>query len=360
MELYVLDEKFNTVGIVDEYDSLIWTDRYNKAGDFEIYTAVTDRLLDLMKPDRYLWWNDTEHTMIIESVTIDTDTTVGNMLTIEGRSLESILDRRIVWNQYDFKDTLPNVIKKLLTDNVISPSDLKRKITGFKYVDTTDPRITSISVEGQVIGDTIYDTVLVLCQTYNIGFKVILNEANEFEFSLYHGDDRSYSQDVNPYVVFSPKFDNVITSNYYENKSTLKNAALVIGEETDSGRTTAEVGTTDTDLNRRELYVDARDISSKLEDGSTISAADYQQKLIQRGNESLAENKYTRTFEGDLDATQTFVYKKDFFIGDVVQIINEYGIEARTRVDEMVYSEDQNGVSYVPTFTVIDEESEEE
>ena len=46
-----------------------------------------------------------------------------------------------------------------------------------------------------------------------------------------------------------------------------------------------------------------------------------------------------------------FVYKKDFNIGDVVQVVNEYGQEATSRVTEIVISQDENGESLNPTFT---------
>ena len=243
MDLYVLDKEINTLGLLDQFDSFIWTDRYNEAGDFEIYTAVTTDLLNLLKADRYLWWGETEHTMIIEQITIDTDEDTGNMLTVTGRSLESILDRRIIWSQTDLNDTLPNCIKKLLNENAISPTDPNRKIPGLIFVDPTDTRLTSVKLEGQITGDNLYDTIVTFCQTYNVGFKVTLDETNQFVFSMYVGDYRSYSQDILPYVLFSPYFENVINSNYFENKSTLKNVTLVAGEQLEGqAQKTAEVG----------------------------------------------------------------------------------------------------------------------
>ena len=359
MDLYVLDKEFNTLGLLDQFDSFIWTDRYNEAGDFEIYTAVTTDLLNLLQADRYLWWSESEHTMIIEQITVDTDEDLGNMLTVTGRSLESILDRRIIWNQTDLKDTLPNCVKKLLNENAISPTDENRKIPGLIFVEPTDERLTSINIEGQITGDNLYDTIVLFCQTYNVGFKVILDDSNQFVFSMYVGDDRSYSQDILPYVVFSPDFENVINSNYFENKATLKNVALVGGEGEGIDQKKVEVGS-GIGLERREIWIEAQDISKINETGGEISDEDYTAKLKQRGEEKLAENKITKAFEGDLDANQTFVYKKDFFLGDIVQIVNDYGIEARSRVSEMVYSEDSEGVSYLPTFIVVDEEEESE
>ncbi len=52
----------------------------------------------------------------------------------------------------------------------------------------------------------------------------------QFVFELYAGFDRSYDQTENPYVIFSPKFENIINSNYIESKASLKTVTLVGGE----------------------------------------------------------------------------------------------------------------------------------
>ena len=59
----------------------------------------------------------------------------------------------------------------------------------------------------------------------------------------------------------------------------------------------------------------------------------------------------SKSFEGEIDGSRQFVYKKDFNIGDVVQVVNEYGQEATSRVTEIVISQDENGESLNPTFT---------
>ena len=52
-----------------------------------------------------------------------------------------------------------------------------------------------------------------------------------------------------------------------------------------------------TGLNRRELYTDARDVSSTV-DNETLTDAEYNAQLSQRGLENLAENIATKSFEG--------------------------------------------------------------
>ena len=49
MELLVLNTTFESIAVVDTYDSLIWTDRYNAYGDFEIFFAMYTGLLEYLK-----------------------------------------------------------------------------------------------------------------------------------------------------------------------------------------------------------------------------------------------------------------------------------------------------------------------
>jgi hypothetical protein len=47
----------------------------------------------------------------------------------------------------------------------------------------------------------------------------------------------------------------------------------------------------------------------------------------------------------------TYEYKTDYDLGDVVKIINEYGIEAEARVTEVMESEDnENGYTIEPKY----------
>ena len=173
---------------------------------------------------------------------------------------------------------------------------------------------------------------------------------------MYKRQDRSYDQSANPYVVFSPKFENIINSNYVESKSALKTVTLVGGEGEGSARKYTTVGG-GSGLNRRELFTDARDISSDVGDGVVLSDAEYTAQLQQRGKEKLAENTDVTSFEGQVETTVMFRYGEDFFNGDVVQIANEYGHETKARIVEIVMSEDEDGNSVYPTFKTIEQEA---
>lgn len=355
MNLEILDTNFVSKSIIDVYTSLIWTDRYSAYGDFEIYTTMNTKLLDIFKQDYYLVSDDSEHAMIIENLKIQSDAESGVFLTVTGRSLESILDRRIIWTQTNLSGNLQNAIYRLLAENVMYPSIPNRQIPNFVFDTSTDPNVSGLSITDlQFTGDNLYEAIQKICNTYNIGFKVTLNSANQFVFKLYAGSDRSYNQSSLPYVVFSPNFENLINSDYDEKREGYKNITLVAGEGEGIERRTYVVGDgTVTGLSRRELYTDARDISSSV-DGGELTPEQYNAALAARGQEKLAEVEVEKTYEAKVEPTQMYRYGEHYWMGDLCQLENEFGMENRVRVVEFIHSESSSGLEQYPTFEVVD------
>lgn len=362
MEIYILDKDFNRLKIIDECQSILWIDRFNKPGEFELYLGADENLLEYFKIGYYLYQKNSEHLMIIEEIRIDTDASDADMFTIKGRSIESLLERRIVWQRTDINDTkVQTAVQRLLNENVINPSVAARAIPGFIFQTSTDTKITTLKMTSQYTGDNLLDVITGICDSFKIGFKIVLNDSNQFVFSLFAATDRSYAQDEETYVIFSPKFDNILNTSYYETDKNFRNVTLVLGDGEDDERKSYVVGTA-SGLDRRELYTDARDISSKDEEDpeQEIPIAEYNAMLEQRGKEKLAETTKEKTFEAELDPYQTFQYGRDFFIGDIVQVRNEFGIEGSARIIEYVTSQSADkGLEHYPTFEAIQEDAEE-
>lgn len=352
MEALVLDTGFKAIGIMDSFESFIWTDRYFRCGDFEIYGLVSTEVLSLLKADYYLWNKDSEHVMIVEDIDVNTDVDDGNHITIKGRSLESIIDRRIVWTQTTINENLQNGVKKLLDENVISPTNSDRKISNFIFEESDDEYITSLTLTAQYSGDNLYEIICSICESNHLGFKITLSDTNQFIFKLYYGVDRSYKQIENPYVVFSPNFSNIINSNYIEIKSSYKNVGLVAGEGEGASRKTVTVGNA-VGLERREMFIDAGNISTNTGD-ETLTDSEYAAQLEERGIEELIDYQLVQSFNGEMETSQTFKLGVDYFMGDIVQTENEYGLEARSRVIEVIKSQSISGYSVYPTFENVD------
>lgn len=76
-------------------------------------------------------------------------------------------------------------------------------------------------------------------------------------------------------------------------------------------------------------------------------------KLDEDGRASLSEKKVKTEFEGECETSRMFKYDKDFFLGDICQVANEYSKEAPSRVTEYMWSVSESGVENYPTFTAI-------
>lgn len=361
MEILVLNRDFIALNIIDEFESLIWTDRYQAYGDFELYLPMDLRYVEIFKKGNYLWMKESSHVMVVEKIQINSDVDTGVHLTVSGRSLEMFLTRRIIWDQTRYRTKIDAAIKKMITDSFITPTITKRKVDNFAYKESEDSVINAISIDKQHSGTELYEAIVELCKLNGLGFKVELTDDNQFQFQLYSGKDRSYDQLENPYVIFSPKFDNLISSEYLESDSNEKNVALVAGEDEGlgTGRRTIVIGDI-SGLDRREMYVDARDIQSEIynEDGEEerIPDDEYEELLRNRGKEKMLEYKSETAFTGEAETQRSFKYGQDFFMGDIVQVEDGYGHSNRARIVEFIFSQDESGIQTYPTFEVVEEE----
>ena len=352
MDIKLLDSSLEAIGILDRYDSLIWNVKYCGYGDFEIYTSVVDEDLKILTSAAYISIAESDRLMVVEEIAIRTHVEDGNYVTVSGRSIEAMLGRRIVLKMTTLKGALESAVRRLLTENVINPEDQSRKIDRVNYKVSTDPEILELLVDKQVTGSNLYDEIMNICENENLGFKMEVTPDYEFEFSLYKGVDRSLAQDTLPYVVFSPDFDNLINTDYRDSVINMRNVAYVAGEGEGSNRVIVTIGDA-VGPDRRELFVDARDLRSTNEDGQAITAAEYRINLTSRGEDKLLEYSHEKDFEGELEDLHTFRFETDYQLGDLVQIVNEYGINATARVSEITRVVDAEGYRLLPTFSII-------
>ncbi len=360
MDLLILNNAFQKVGVIDTFESLIWTDRYYEAGDFELLTSPTSNILYTLSQGAYAAIEDSEHLMIIEDTRIKTDPVNGNKLITKGRSFESVLDRRIIWDPVIFEtEPIQYSIFTLLNEAVLNPLNSSREMNNLIFQFSQDPIVLSIKISNQYWGNNLLKAIVDLCFSNNIGFKIVFDQQGTGTFQLYSGVDRSYNQIEYPYVIFSPKFENLKNSEYILSRRLLKTTSLVAGEKgVGNARICIEVdpsqGTT-LDLSRREMFLDAQNITSVDQYGNSISSEEYFAHLYQKGLEELSKNINIETFASEVDPSGEFIFGRDFFLGDILQVSNEYGYEGKSRVIEVVRCQDGSGFKVYPIFAIVAE-----
>lgn len=346
MDLWIYSEDFVAQGIVDTASSIIWANRYRQCGDFEIYVAASAEMMELLRVDRFVVRPDDDMVGIIESVQTSTNVEDGDYLLATGRCARSILARRIVWEQTILDGTTENGLRRLVTDAFISPTiparryDRLRLAPAHGYTDRTTAQFT---------GDNILEAVEALCAAKNYGFKIIRGEDNNLVLDFYKGTNRSMRQTINPRVLFVDEYNNLRSTIYALNKAGYKTVALVAGEGEGAARRRTVVGRSidQEGLHRRELFVDARDVSSNE---GEIADSEYMAQLEERGGTALSEAPIVQSMEGEIEPGQMYTYKQDYFLGDIVTAVNKYGVPIDTQVLEVVEVWDENGYTCTPAF----------
>ena len=339
-----MDQNFNRIGVIDNYKTLIWSSRYYEHGDFEISIGVSTNTIALLAVGNFIVRDDDENVGIVEKLEVKITETNEQLLIASGRFLTQILGRRIIAQQTQVNGTIAAAINKLITDAIINPTIPERKISNFILGEYT----TTATIEAQFTGKNLYTVISDLCLQYGLGFKITLNDSNEFVFEIYEGVDRSYDQDVNPYFVFSDQYDNLINAEYVKNAKNLVTAVLAAGEGEGLDRKTIWV-TNEANpqgLNRFELYDDSRNTSSNA---GEISEAEYMQQLAEAGRQNLTT--YETTFAGEIDFSNVG-YKTLINLGDICTIENtKLGTAFSARIIEIIESVDESGkYSVIPTF----------
>ena len=371
MNLVVYDKTFTPVGVTDIYESIIWTERYYECGDFEFYTAATTKLIRLLKEDYYLRSSESDYTMVIEHVKIEEDVENGDKLIVSGRSLESILDRRIVWDNIKIQGTVVEGFQQIFNANIINPENSKRRIPNFVFDTPTDASILSAQLIASYYGSTILEVIQSVCQQLGFGFRIYFETSSKtLHFQLFNGLNLSADKTKNPnnkVVIFSPKFDNLISSNYELDRESYKNVTLVGGIVNESavqkrveveGKIPNSLGQMvdiPEGLDRREVYTDATSLSNKDDQNQEISDADYNERLANEGYGTLNEFDYGETIDASVEPNYNWHYgntaSDDYYLGDIVTISNAYGMSIMARVIEVVRSHDTSGNTVIPSFT---------
>lgn len=365
-KIFVLNKDFESIAKITNYQSFMWVDRYRNVGEFELSVPVSmSNVFDIFKGDNYIWYSGSDKLMIIEYLEIDTSRNDYPILLVKGRSLESILDRRILLYDTVFNENLEDAIRQILDVSMMSGADSERRIPNFRFEYSGDDRIRNLTCNYEFNkGDSVFDTVYKILAGAKLGFKITLDEENNFVMKLIIGEDRSYSQDSNPWVVFSPKFNNLSTSNFvHDGSDNFRNVIYTVGEEYKGAEAPVLISGTTEGLLRRELYNDASSISHEVEEESgkkTLTNDEYMAQLRQSADDLQMEHIIEQKAECEVDTKLNYEYGKDYFIGDIVQVENEFGQEIKMRVVEFITHISTSGIELYPTFKNIEEEEDEE
>lgn len=333
MELIVLDENFDIIGPVPLFRTLIWVRRYQQLGCFELH--VSKDYFPLLNAGRYLYRNDAAELGVIDEVNYSQDENGVRQAYGKGNFAESLLASRVIETTMTLKGNVEMAMRGLVERTAISPSDADRKIMHLRLGELSG---ISGSLDTQVTGDNLSDKLYEIGNVQEISHRVRYDYlTNDLVFEVWQGKDRRDSQEVNSWAIFSNSFYNIRNVVYNRNNSSYRNFAYVAGAGEGSEREIVTVDLRQPGEERKELWVDARDLQQKDGESGQIPPDIYEEQLRQRGREKLAEYRKVETVNSGVDARANLVYKKDFDLGDYCTYINtEIGVTTDKRITEIM------------------------
>lgn len=355
MEIYILDALLRRTEVIDKFISLIWTDRFQDLGDFELVVSSTSENRSWLTTDTLLAINTSYRVMVIDKTndTVDDDDIA--TLTITGHSIETVLNDRVVKNTYtdltteptwDFSDTPGNICRTMFDhicrDGILFASDIiPFLVPGSIYSTGTIPEYDTEILWSQA-PDQLFTPIQQLCQLYDLGFRLVRNQdSSQLYFDIYSGNDRTTQQTDFPPVIFSPSLDDLQNTTKVAITEGSKNVAYVFSTAGTKTVYDDNVDPTVTGFVKRVLVVNA-DIADGDPDPDTT--------MQQAGAQALIAARATEMFDGELNQYGSFTYEVDYTVGDLVEMRDQDGNISYKRVTEQIFSSDANGDTSYPTL----------
>lgn len=369
MDLLTLDSNNKPKKLVENYDSLIWTERFNTIGDFQITTGDVG-FVNLLPEGTLLTLAESNHVMQVERHLIERKKNRPTLLTIKGRSWDTILQRRVAISSVSAgvaewsvvvktpSDAAYFIIVKICVEGILDPLDIfPPEIVQFP---TPDDYLTSTGPNRQfsIQKGNLLSAVLTLLQTQAKadpttipptpevvphGIRAVrpASDAGPIDsaiaIEIYKGVDRSDE------ILFDGSRELLDDGSYLFSKEGSANVAYILGPAHAAKMSKPIISPSS--LDRRVILVD----------GTTSGITDLN-ALKSQGEISLAQAPETALFDGSINQDLSpYLYGRDYNLGDIVRLAGDYGLDRKARVTEYIRTQDATGSKSYPTLTTLDE-----
>lgn len=345
--------------------SSTWVERYRDPGEFELTARVSSGLRSFLPLGTLISHTNTTEVMMVENHEILEDEPNSDaILKISGRSLDAFLENRIAGTHQNWVTQSDTIVEYILP-SATSWSQAATLINHHVYVAGVTEVGSSLSnimaqawvsesgfAEARTIkrGD-LHSRVLELLNADDAGIRVLrtgktlpgIGAISQTRFIIHKGQDKTSA------VMFSTEAGDIDSAQYFWTNRLMKNAALVTGRYVET-----IIYGTQTDYDRRVMFIDASDIDGSLTAAPTGTAlTDIRAKMTIRGTTALKAQKQVALVNAEVSSTSAYKYRTDYDIGDLVMVSGNYGEIAKMRVVEYVEIEDENGESGHPTLSVV-------
>lgn len=354
----ILDDAMRIVDVLRKYEYSQYQYKAREIGTFQINAMLDKENLYLIdKTKNFYVLFDDDVFGVIESVKRESDSETSKVFVIKGSLALKLLEYRVIKGQVTFKGKSYKYIEELVKQNLIMSDDSNRNIAlAVEFEDEERLKQVCSIIDKQVTGGSLWDEISEVAEADKL--RIILRPNVVVVNTEYHqnidgwtliigaGEDRTRHRANNAVssVMFSQSLSNIANTDYIVDRSKLRNTVYIAGEGEGTDRKWYNIDV-NSDVtfgerkgwNRRELWVDARDVQSE-QDNVTLTDAEYEELMKQRADEKAKDNDLSEEYTATVtDITKQYTYKKDYNIGDFVTIADEeLGIEFDAQITNVI------------------------
>lgn len=358
MDVYLLGADFDRIEVIDKFESLVWTERYQAYGDFRLDVKESNYLRSSLKFAMYLETSESNHPMILERVERPRQEVGSNLLKCRGRGLSSFLKLRNNKNQVlrdaeTVNGQASNIMRYMVNRYCVTAATAGavNVIPNFDAVDTALGPVMRLALER---GD-LYSIVQSIAFVSGLGFIMRReDDTNKIIFQATQGIDRTAPGAL--YREYSTDGESLTTPTSFQSIEGWKNHARVLGKKVGVDVYAPGTLSSVSGWNRRTIVVDANDIGTPVGyepgegDPPPTTIAQDQEDLRERGRSVLREqqNRYQMLVSGDIP---THNWNETYYgLGDIVWVKDNEGVKSKMRISEQIWSLDRDGEKRTPTF----------
>lgn len=361
-DFYIYNPNRERIGKLQHFDSIQWLDNAQSPGEVKIVAYVTPLNLELLVDGNRLYNTDEDtvakicHIEIVESM--------------ESGSFERFIEARAFLTAHELDERVVMATETIRNAETAMYGIYTRNRRNSPILPGTSQGFTE-TLDTEVTWNSVLDGIMRIAEASGLCFTVRFNpETGAETFVVYRGTDRS-SGETNDYVgYFGSDAGNVSRIELTSGTSNYKNVAIVAGEGEGAARKvrTVSLGSFQGEQ-RRELFVDARDLQSEVSEAvftgqqddkgnpifeyrsKTYTEAEYNALLDARGLEKLAEHLKDFSLSCDIEQTN-LIYREDYFLGDRMPVkLPQYGITASAIVSSVRRIYERSGPRIIATLS---------
>lgn len=372
MEPYTMDRNFQKKDIIEEFSSIIWTERYYGDSSVELIVPAKVDLIQKLPKGIFLGLDKSDEVMILETKDIE-----DNKLKLTGISILPWLNNRFVRASSNHEETvwkIPDAPAGYQLWQIL----YNMCVVGSPYLDGSEDTgipnperlaipnlglesydISGLDIKAHIPYGPVYNAMREIATSAEIGMTITLRRIGDsylLGFRSYKGLDRTSGQSINDPVQFSPQMDSLTNIKELESLSLFKTLVFAFAYRLDEvdrplATTPGEAKLPEYsgfDLRAEMIFVDNIDHDTIGGNAGVIASA-----LKNRADLELLNNKIIQVVDGEIVPTSQFRYGIHYNLGDLIEMQGSSGIIQKCRVTEYIRAQDEAGERAYPTVEKI-------